>query len=289
MQAMHKLKLSSLLILILLFSSHSVISQTADSRDNDAIASWIALDAPPGWEHLATNPLLKTLNGWTKDSAGNLMLRRGNGSPRRVIACGLDRSEFAVTEITDAGYVRLRESGAIRQHPLWVQFHEGQRIRILTGGGSVPGVVAIRSSHLQRSRTTDQPTTLGDLWVDVGARSRADVAQLGIDLLDPVVRDYPAWSFTNYVAGPSAGVRVGCAAIASAAQGQVANGETIFLLTTLRSFGNDGLEAALRKLGHIDQLYVIDEVGAIGPRTELGVLQLIVQKPAFLPDTAGIK
>jgi putative aminopeptidase len=280
---MPNLKHSSLLILILLFACHLVIAQ-----DNDAIASWITLDAPPGRERLATDRLLKTLKGWTRESAGNLMLRRGSGSPRRVIACGLDRVEFAVTEITDGGYIRLRESGAGRQHPLWAQFHEGQRIRILTSSGSIPGVVAVRSTHLQRGRATEQPATISDLWVDVGGRSSADVSQLGIEMLDPVVRDYPAWSFTNYVAGPAAGVRVGCAAIASAAQGQVASGETIFMLTTLRSFGNDGLEAALRKLGHIDQLYVVDDVGAIGPKNELGILQLIVQKPAFLPETAGI-
>ena len=101
---------------------------------------------------------------------GNLMLRKGSGSPRRVVACALDRPGFAVTEITDDGYLRLREVGAGRQHPLWVQFHEGQRIRVLTRAGVVPGVVIVKSTHLQRGRVANAPvTTLDDLWVDVGA------------------------------------------------------------------------------------------------------------------------
>src|SRR5262249_12047304 len=132
----------------------------------DALTRWISLDAPPGWEHLATDPLMKVLVGWTRDAAGNLILRKGSGLPRRVVACGLDRPGFAVTEITAQGYVRLRESGATRQHPLWAQFHEGQRIKVLTRNGSVPGVVAVKSTHLQRARGPAPVTTLDDLWVD---------------------------------------------------------------------------------------------------------------------------
>jgi putative aminopeptidase FrvX len=59
-------------------------------------------------------------------------------------------------------------------------------------------------------------------------------------------------------------VRVGCAAVAAAAGGRVESGETIFLLTTLRSFGHDGLEAALRALGRVDQVTLVDQVDAAG-------------------------
>jgi putative aminopeptidase len=262
-------------------------AQSAETPAN-VLSRWISLDAPPGWEHLATDQLVKVLPGWTRDNAGNLIIRKGNGSPRRVVACGLDRMSWAVTEITDGGYLRLRESGAIRQHPLWAQFHEGQRIRVLTRTGTVPGVVGVKSTHLQRGRGAVPPVTLDDLWVDVGARSRADITRMGIELLDPVVRDLPEWSFAGYVAGPSAGVRVGCAAVASAAQNEISNGETIFILSTLHSFGNDSLEAALRKLGRIDQLFLVDETAGTGSKTPEGALQLMIQSPTFVPETAGI-
>ena len=52
-----------------------------------ALAGWIGLDAPPGWEHLATDVLLKEMPGWKRDALGNLILRKGSGSPRRVVAC----------------------------------------------------------------------------------------------------------------------------------------------------------------------------------------------------------
>ena len=122
-------------------------------------------------------------------------------------------SRICSTEITDDGYLRLREVGGGRQHPLWIQFHEGQRIRVLTRSGVVPGVVIVKSTHLQRGRVANAPvTTLDDLWVDVGASSKADVRQLGIEMLDSVVRDVPSASFGyDFVFGQLAGVRVGCA------------------------------------------------------------------------------
>ncbi len=249
------------------------------------LRDWIALDAPPGWEHLATDSIMRAMPGWKRDALGNLILRKGSGSPRRVVACALDRPGFAVTEITDDGYLRLREVGAGRQHPLWIQFHEGQRIRVLTRAGFVPGVVIVKSTHLQRGRVANAPVaTLDDLWVDVGAVSKAEAQRLGIEMLNPVVRDVGGWSYGDFVAGPLAGVRVGCAAVASAAQQEVSTGETIFLLTTLRSFGHDGFEAALRSLGRVDGVTLVDSsaegADAVGQR--------LVEKPAYLPKSTGL-
>ena len=255
------------------------------NAQSDALRNWIALDAPPGWEHVATDSIMRASPLWKRDVLGNLILRKGSGSPKRVIACGLDRPGFAVTEITDDGYLRLREAGAGRQHSLWVQFHEGQRIRVLTRAGFVPGVVTVKSTHLQGGRVFNAPVaTLNDLWVDVGAASKAEVERLGIEMLNPVVRDVGGWSYGDFVAGPMAGLRVGCAAVASVAKGEVKSGETIFLITTLRSFGFDGLEAALRSLGRVDGVTLVDA----GDSVNEAFGQRLLEKPAYLPESTGL-
>jgi putative aminopeptidase FrvX len=256
------------------------------SPELNALVSWVTLDATPGWEHLATDVLLKTMPEWKRDALGNLILRKGSSSPRRVVACGIDRPGFAVTEITDDGYLRMREVGSLRPHPLWVQFHEGQRIRIVTRSGDVPGVVTVKSTHLQRGRAPNAPVaTLDDLWIDVGGTSRSDVERLGIRMLDPIVHDFVSWTYAQYVAGPSAATRVGCAAVASASRGEVTSGETIFLITTLRSFGQDGLAAALRSLGKVDEITILDEPS---DNTSNGLSQRTVEKPPYLPDSTGL-
>ena len=271
-------------ILFTLVLATNALAQNGPTAEN-ALKSWIALDAPPGREHLATDELIKNTPGWKRDALGNLVMRKGSGSPRRVVACSLDRPGFAVPEITDEGYLRLREVGAGRQHQLWIQFHEGQRIKVLTRTGSVPGVVIVKSTHLQGGRTANAPvTTLNDLWVDIGAASKADVQRRGIEILDPVVRDVEAFKYEDFIAGPFAGLRVGCAAVGSVAQREVKSGETIFLLTTLRSFGYDGFEATLRSLGRVDEVTLLDQA----TEGSGDVIRRKIEKPPFLPESTGL-
>ena len=273
---------------LLLAWSPNLLAQNGWPTDASALSGWILNDAPPGREHLLTDLMLQKRYGWKPDQLGNLIFRKGSGSPRRVIACGIDRPGFAVTEITDDGYLRLREVGGGRQHALWVQFHEGQRIRVLTRSGAVPGVVIVKSTHLQRRVANAPVTTLDDLWVDVGAASKAEIHQLGIEMLDAVVRDVPAAFYGDFVFGQLAGVRVGCAAVATGiSRGDVAKGETIFLLTTLRSFGHDGLEAALRTLGRVDELTLVDQVTDASADSD-GVLQRKVDRPSYIPASTGL-
>jgi putative aminopeptidase len=281
-----KISLALAMLLVLALSSFVAAQDGVPDRLSE-LNEWISLDAPPGREHLATDTILQAMRGWKRDALGNLILRNGSGQPRRVVACALDRPAFAVTEITDDGYLRLREIGAGRQHPLWVQFHEGQQIRVLTRGGSVNGVVIVKSTHLQRGRAAAPVTTLDDLWVDVGATSKVEVRRLGIEMLDPVVRASRAWFFGDFVSGHLAGVRAGCAAVANAAQGKISKGETIFLLTTLRSFGHDGLEAALRSVGRVSEVTLLDEP-AENASTEEPFSERKVEKPAYLPESTGL-
>jgi len=85
------------------------------------------------------------------------------------------------------------------------------------------------------------------------------VEKLGVALLDPVMPDRPVWTYGSYAAGPGAGARAGCAAVASAASaGTPASGETIYVISTQRIFGWVGLSAALGALGRIDQLSLVD-------------------------------
>jgi putative aminopeptidase FrvX len=233
-----------------------------------AVATWISLIATPGYERLATERILSATRGWTRDRTGNLLKRVGEGSPRRVLACGIDETGYAVSQITDDGYLRVHMNGNGRHPPLWDQYHEGQRVAVLAVDRAsalktrpVPGVFAVRSNHLWRRRVTDDaPTSIENLWIDVGARSRAEVERMGISVLDPVVRDWPEWTYADYVAGPAAASRAGCAAIAAASStnNRAGIGETIYLISTQKSYSWAGLTGALASFGRVDTLIIAD-------------------------------
>lgn len=217
-----------------------------------ALASWVSLDAPVGLEMRTTQalaPVLSAATGgtWRADALGNLVLRKGSGSPKRVLACAIDRPGYAVTQITADGMLRLHRVGNV-SHPLWDQAHEGQQLEVLTTRGAVPAVSAIANGHFaQQHRRDSLVVTADELWVDVGASSAEEVAALGITLLDPVQRRLAAWSYGDYVAGAAAGSRAGCAALVSAAQGTPSQGETMFVVSVQGAFGWPGLGGVLAR------------------------------------------
>ncbi|MFI5312297.1 MAG: M20/M25/M40 family metallo-hydrolase [Gemmatimonadales bacterium] len=236
-----------------------------DDRITDAIARWIALPAPPGAEELAAPSLMRAVPGWTQDANGNYVRRVGQGTPRRVVACQFDVSAYVVSRITDDGYIRLHRAGANPPHPLWDQAMESHKVRIYTATGVVPGVVPIANGHFAVQHRGDT-TVVGvdELWVDVGASSRADVEKLGISVLDPVVPDLPPWTYAGMASGPAAGARAGGAAVATAAQGLVSSGETVFILAAQHLLNSAGLNAALARLGRYDELTIVGEAPAGG-------------------------
>ena len=235
------------------------IDVAVPQASREALASWIALDAPIGYEQFATDPLLAVLEGWHQDENGNLVRRVGSGTPRRVVACGIDWHGYVVSQIREDGYLRLHQIGRGSENVLWDQAHEGQQVRVLTRTGPLLGVTAVANAHFSpQHRHETAIVTADDLWLDVGAESARDVAALGIRLLDPVIRHLPPWHFGNEAAGPGAGARGGCAALATAAQeDEVSAGETVFVISTQHLLGWVGLGGALVRLGEVDSLTVL--------------------------------
>jgi putative aminopeptidase FrvX len=52
----------------------------------------------------------------------------------------------------------------------------GQRVRISTERGEVIGLIGKKAAHLLKKEDRDKPTELRDVWIDIGARDRADAA-----------------------------------------------------------------------------------------------------------------
>jgi putative aminopeptidase FrvX len=246
-----------------LIGPRSLDAQEGTARQGlEALASWVALDVATGYETRAAARLAGAMPGWSADRWGNLVMRVGAGSPRRIVACALDRPSYAVSQITDDGYLRVHRIGRGSRHPLWDQAFEAQQVRILTRAGPVAGVVARSNGHFaQQHRSETAVVGADDLWIDVGAESPADVAALGFELLDPVGRHLPAWPFEGHVAGPDAGRRVGCAAVATLAararDGAAPPGETLFVLSAQEVFGWVGLSSLIARGGAFDRVVIL--------------------------------
>jgi len=249
----------------------SLSAQTVDSL----AVRFAGMTAITGYEQAMTDSLLTLLPGSTRDRTGNVTLTLGRGAPKRLVYCNLDEIGYVVGNITDDGYLLLRRvGGGPRLSALFDQQLEGQRVTLFGRRGAVPGVVAVRSTHLTRGRPTrdEPPFTVDNAYVDIGAGSRDEVLALGVSILTPVSltkRPHRYGDRGGLLAAPNAGRRAACAALVSAALSRPRVRGTVVVAFTVQSL-------------YADTAGVKTVLNLQGPFTE----NRLVSVPSKFPDTA---
>jgi putative aminopeptidase FrvX len=128
----------------------------------------------------------------TVDVAGNSMAEvNPKGAPTILLDGHIDEIGVIVQYIDDEGLVYIAPIGG------WdTQVLVGQRIRFLGRGGDVIGVVGKKPIHLMKPADREQASKFIEIWVDVGATSRAEV-ESRLTVGDAGVIDSKAMDFPN--------------------------------------------------------------------------------------------
>lgn len=101
------------------------------------------------------------------DPMGNLICRK-NGSPGRktvLLSAHMDEVGFIINKITDDGYLKFDTVGGIDPKILL-----SQQIRI----NGLNGVISLKAVHLTTKEEREKPFGLEDLFIDIGAKSKAE-------------------------------------------------------------------------------------------------------------------
>jgi putative aminopeptidase FrvX len=141
----------------------------------------------------------------TVDVAGNCYAEvNPGGTPTILIDGHIDEIGVIVQYIDDEGFVYISPIGG------WdAQVLVGQRIRFIAAAGDVIGVVGRKPIHLLEEEDRKQSVKFKDLWVDIGARNRAEV-EGRLSLGDPGVIDSRAHDFPdNRIVSRSIDDRIG--------------------------------------------------------------------------------
>jgi len=105
------------------------------------------------------------------DVRGNSFAILKGGKPRVLLAGHIDEIGVIVSYIDDDGFVSFAGVGG------WdAQVLVGQRIRLLGKQGNVIGVIGKKPIHLMKK--DEGPSTIDDLWIDIGVTSRAAALEL---------------------------------------------------------------------------------------------------------------
>jgi endoglucanase len=125
------------------------------------------------------------------DVRGSSFAALENGVPRVLLAGHIDEIGIMVTYVDDSGYLSFAGIGG------WdVQVLVGQRVRLLGKQGEVIGVIGKRPIHLLKGDERERASKIEDLWIDIGANSRAE-AQERVRVGSVGVIDGPVYELPN--------------------------------------------------------------------------------------------
>jgi endoglucanase len=152
-------------------------------------------DAPgvPGYEEAVRRVMrryLEPLGEIMTDNLGSIIARKVGkaGGPKIVLAGHMDEIGFMITRITDDGFLKFQPLGG-----WWEQVMLAQRVEVYTRSGPVIGVIGSKPPHILSPDERKKVYEKKDMFIDVGASSRAEAESFGIRPGDPVV---PVGPFT---------------------------------------------------------------------------------------------
>ncbi|HEY0606960.1 MAG TPA: M20/M25/M40 family metallo-hydrolase [Herpetosiphonaceae bacterium] len=145
--------------------------------------------APSGHESAAAQVWLAAAQSFADrvhvDVYGSAYAWLQGGSLRVLLSGHIDEIGLMISYIDDAGYIAVDSIGR------WdAQVLVGQRVRILGRQGELVGVVGKPPIQLLRPEDRGRASTLEELWLDIGARSREEAEAL-VRIGDVAVIDAP--------------------------------------------------------------------------------------------------
>ncbi len=168
------------------FPAVLLLAGTLPAADLEALAR---LSAASGYEAPVLAYLQERVGGRQEvDNTGSLTATFGEGKPHTLLIAGMDEPGYVVSGITPEGYLRVQRLSSTPPHHRFEDFFVAQPVRVTTAAGkALNAVVAAPSVHLQSERASTVRVDHPDgLYVDLGARSRGEVREAGVDVLDSV-------------------------------------------------------------------------------------------------------
>jgi putative aminopeptidase FrvX len=190
------------------------------------------------------------------------------GKPTIMLAGHIDEIGVIVTYIDDEGFAYIAPIGG------WdPQVLVAQRIRFLGRNGDVLGAVGKKPIHLIKVEDREKASKMTDLWVDIGASSRAQ-AEAVLSVGDAGVIDQRALDFpTDRIVSRSVDDRIGA----------------FVVLEALRRYAADPGEARVVAVATTQEEIAYHGGGARVGAERVGPAMAIVVDVTFAADHPGMK
>ncbi|HXY69771.1 MAG TPA: M42 family metallopeptidase [Gemmatimonadales bacterium] len=147
-----------------------------DARSLDFFKRLLDAPGPSGFERVPARLWREEAATFAKveaDVAGNCYATVNPGGKPRVMLTGhLDEIGVMVVHVDDDGFLYFAPIGG------WdPQVLVGQRVRLEGRAGPVAGVVGKKAIHLIKAEEREKASKISDLWIDIGARTKAEALE----------------------------------------------------------------------------------------------------------------
>lgn len=193
------------------------------------------------------------------DVHGNSMATvNPSGGPTIMLAGHIDEIGVIVQHIDEHGFIHIGPIGG------WdPQVLVAQRIRFLGTHGDVLGVVGKKPIHLMKPDDREKASKITDLWVDIGATSRAE-AEKQLSVGDPGVIDSRTLDFPNgRIVSRSIDDRIGAFVVLEALRRYAERpgaAKVVAVATTQEEIGYRGGGAGVSAAGLHPQMAIVVDV-----------------------------
>jgi endoglucanase len=126
------------------------------------------------------------------DSIGNMICTKDGKSPSIMLAAHMDEIGLMAKYIDDDGFIRFVCVGGWFDQTLL-----NQRVLIRGEKGFIPGVIGSKPPHRMKEEERKKIISSDDMFIDVGAKKREDVNELGIQIGSPISMDISFRDLSN--------------------------------------------------------------------------------------------
>jgi endoglucanase len=228
----------------------ALLSAVAGGQDRvaDLLQHLSNAAGPSGFEEPVRKIMVEEMKPFaasvTFDGMGSIIARQGTTGPRIMIDAHMDELGGMIRRVTPNGFLTMQMLGG------WLdQALVDQRWTIIGSKGSVHAITGIRDVHVLPAEERTHVFPRDSLFLDVGAKSAAEVKAMGIEPGDPVVPDSPFLMLngTDQYLGKAWDDRVGCAVIVETMRrlkNQPLNAQLFYATTTQEEIGLRGAHTA---------------------------------------------
>jgi tetrahedral aminopeptidase len=156
-----------------------------ETQAHDFLKRLLSTPSPSGYERPIQDVVREYVRNFADevrtDVHGNVIVAKNPAAPLRLMLAGhCDQIGLIVSQIDDQGFLYAQPIGGWDPQQLI-----GQRMVIWADSGPVPAVISRKPIHLLTDEERKQVVKLEDIWLDIGAKDKAEAAGI-VRIGDPV-------------------------------------------------------------------------------------------------------